>query len=62
MSWWMMLRQKNRQKPSTGRILNRIEEEKKEAMGEGNLSDFWSGTSEHHIRMITCEANVTLIS
>lgn len=58
MSWWMMFRQKNRQKPSTGRIV----EEKKEAKGAGNLPDFFSGTSELDMRMMSCEANITLIS
>lgn len=58
----MMFRQKNRQKPSTGRMLNQMEEEKKEVMGAGNLPDFWSGTSELDMLMVTCEADVILIS
>lgn len=50
------------EKLSTGRMLNHMEEEKKEAMGAGNLPDFWSGTSERDMRIMTCEANITLIS
>lgn len=45
-----------------GRMLNRIKEEKKEGMRAGNPPDFWSGTSELSLRMMTCEDNITLIS
>lgn len=31
-------------------------------MGAGNPPDFWSGTSELGMQMMTCEANITLIS